>query len=85
MQQRSARFVTFALAACTVVSNVAYLIYLREHHMVRIWSGINGVLLGLFFFGWALFQIGRNDRRWVALAIALIGALNVTVGFLFFL
>jgi hypothetical protein len=83
MQQRFARYLTFSLAACTVVSNVAYLVYLRSHSMVRTWSGINGVLLGLFFFAWALTLL-NGKSRWGALAIALIGALNVTVGLLFF-
>lgn len=84
MQQRYVRYLTFGLAACTVVSNVAYLIYLHEHSMVRAWSGINGVLLGVFFLGWALLTLERKGR-WTALAIALIGALNLTAGFLFFL
>ena len=83
MQQRLTRYLTFGLAFCTVASNVAYLVYIRSHSMVRAWSGINAVLLGLFFFGWALLMLKRKGRS-PALAIGLIGALNLAAGVLFF-
>lgn len=83
MQQRQVRYLTFSLAACTVISNVAYLIYLRGHSMLRAWSGINAILLGVFFLCWAVLLFERR-HRWVVLGIALIGAFNVGVGLLFF-
>ncbi len=80
---RYARYLTFALAACTVISNGLYLYYLIDHPMVRVWSGINGVLLGLFMVSWSVVMARSGGRRG-AVAISLIGIFNVVVGFLFF-
>ena len=83
MQVRLASTVTFTLAACTIASNLVYLYYLTQHHMVRVWSGVNGVLLGLFMLSWSVLSMQRGGR-WTALAIAVIGGLNLAVGLLFF-
>jgi hypothetical protein len=83
MQLRPASYVTFALAACTIVSDSLYLYYLTQHHMVRIWSGVNSILLGLFMLSWSVLMMQRGGR-WTALAITVIGTLNVAVGLLFF-
>ena len=84
MHLRHARYLTFTLAGATVVSNGVYLFYLMQHHMVRLWSGVNGVLLGLFMLSWSATLAARGGY-WSALAISLIGAFNIAVGFLFFL
>ncbi len=82
-QLKYARYVTFALAACTIVSDSVYLYYLTQHSMIRVWSGVNAALLGLFMLSWSV--ILTRSARWGALAIAAIGVLNLAVGFLFFL
>jgi hypothetical protein len=84
MQIGFARTMTFALAAATIASNGFYLYYLVHHHMSRFWSGVNGVLLGFFMLSWSVLMMGRGGR-WGALGIALIGGLNLAVGFVFFL
>lgn len=83
LQLRYAKGLTFVLAACTVVSNGAYLFYLRDHHMARFWSGANSILLGLFLAGWSV-TLTLAGSRWAGGAIGVIGALNVAVGVLFF-
>jgi hypothetical protein len=93
MGSHYARYLTFALAVATAVSDAAYLVYLRNHHMVRSWSGANAILLGLFMLTWSVLILGRRNRwgviaiaaRWGAIAIAAIGVLNLVVGGLFFL
>ncbi len=82
-QLRYAKYLTFALAACTVVSNAAYLFYLSNHHMVRYWSGANSILLGLFLGGWSA-VLTLAGARWAGGAIAVIAVLNLATGVLFF-
>lgn len=83
IQLKHAKYLTFALAACTVVGNGAYFIYLNDHHMVRYWSGANSILLGLFMAGWSA-VLALAGSRWSAGAIAVIGLLNLAVGVRFF-
>jgi hypothetical protein len=75
---------TFVLAGCTIASDAAYLYYLTQHSMVRFWSGVNSLLLGLFMLSWSILMMERGGR-WSAAAIAAIGGLNVAVGLLFFM
>ncbi len=82
-QLKYARYLTFALAACTIASNSLYLYYLTQHSLVRWWSGVNGLLLGLFMLSWSAVMAARGSR-WGSLTIAAIGVLNLAVGFLFF-
>ncbi len=79
-----ARYLVYLLAAATAISDAVYLMYLRDHHMVRSWSGANAVLLGLFMMAWSLLIAGRQNR-WAGIAIAAIGVLNLIAGGLFFL
>jgi hypothetical protein len=83
IQLKYAKYLTFALAACTVASNSAYLFYLSNHHMVRYWSGFNGILLGLFMGGWSA-MLALAGNRWASGVIAAIGLFNLAVGVLFF-
>ena len=80
---KPAKYATYALAAVTVVSDVAYLIYLRHHHLSRPWSGINAELLGLFMLTWSVTTAARG-MRWGRAVIAAVGLLNMAVGILFF-
>ncbi len=85
MQLRLVRSLTFVLAACVILSDGLYLYYLNSgHHMVRYWSGTNGVLLGLFMVSWAMLMQAKGDR-WAAGMILIIGLFNLVVGLLFFL
>lgn len=78
-----AKYLTFALAVCTIVSNVGYLVYLGSHHMARYWSGVNSISLGLFMAAWSAFLTLRG-ARWAGGVIAVIGLLNLVTGALFF-
>jgi hypothetical protein len=81
---RLVRYLTYILAAFTILSDGLYLFYLYSgHHMLRHWSGINSSLLGLFMVSWAALMRTRGDR-WSAAVILVIGLLNLTVGVLFF-
>ena len=85
MHLRLLRFLTFVLAAGVILSDGLYLYYLNSgHHMVRYWSGTNGVLLGLFMVSWAMLMQAKGDR-WGAAMILIVGLFNLVVGFLFFL
>lgn len=83
MNLRYAKHVAYLLAACTAISDAAYLWYLNSHHMVRSWSGINSILLGAVLGAWSL-ALWERTNRWLAWTLAAIGALNLLVGTLFF-
>lgn len=83
-QLRYARVLAFTLAACTAASNGLYLYYLSTHSMVRWWSGMNALILGLFMLSLSAVYSFSGSRSG-SLAIAAIGLLNLGVGFLFFL
>ncbi len=84
MASKHARYLTFGLAAAIAISNAVYLVYLRDHPMVRSWSGANAVLLGLFMLAWSAWVLRRQSRS-AGVAIGAIGVLNLGVGALFFL
>ena len=85
MPLRLFRYLTFVFAAFVVVSDGIYLFYLHSgHHMLRVWSGTNSVLLGLFMSSWGMLMYAKGDR-WAAATILVIGAFNLVVGVLFFL
>lgn len=88
MQLRLVRYLIYVLAACVILSDASYLLYLDSgHHMLRYWSGTNSALLGLFMVSWAM-PMRANGGRWAAWAaatIAVIGLFNLAAGLAFFL
>ena len=81
---RFPKWSTYALAGVTVISDVAYLVYLRHHPLSRPWSGINAELLGLLMLTWSVTTAARG-MRWGSAVIAAVGLLNMAVGIRFFL
>ena len=84
MATRMLQYLNYFLAVCTIASSGLYLFYLNSHHMVRAWSGINSLLLGLFMASCAVREQAKGGRWSIAL-FAVASLLNVAVGLLFFL
>ena len=78
------RYLNYFLAACTIASSSLYLFYLKSHDMVRAWSGINSLLLGLFMASCAVLEKTRGGRWSVGLFVVA-SLLNVAAALLFFL
>jgi hypothetical protein len=84
MTTRIVQYLNYFLAVCTIASSCAYLFYLNSHHMVRAWSGINSLLLGLFMASCAVREQAKGGRWSIAL-FAVASLLNVAGALLFFL
>ena len=84
MSSRVVRYLNYLLAVCTIANSSLYLFYLKSHHMVRAWSGISSLLLGLFMASCGVLEKTRGGRWTVALFVVA-SVLNVAAALLFFL
>ena len=84
MTSRIVRYLNYSLAACTIANSSLYLFYLKSNHMVRAWSGISSLLLGLFMASCGVLEKTRGGRWSVALFVVA-SLLNLGAALLFFL
>jgi len=84
MPSRIVRYLNYSLAACTIANSSLYLFYLKSNHMVRAWSGISSLLLGLFMASCGVLEKTRGGRWSVAL-FTVASLLNLGAALLFFL